>query len=368
MRILYGVCGEGMGHAIRSAVVADHLRSQGHSLLFVTSGRALDYLTERYPGAVLRVPGLTISKGGGEVQAFDTIVKNMVHQALGAVFEAPTAAAAVLRFRPEAVVSDFEPWSARYARLWSTPLYAVDSIHFLSRFRHPREFVTVDTALTLPVVDAMVPFARHYFVVAPVFVSAASTHLENTTLHLPVLRPEILAARRERLPVADHLTVYLNDLVSSSNALNVLADSKIPCHVWSASVKTLSTTALDRVIRAKPHGRLTYHAFQDDAFIRDLATCRAAVGSAGAGLLSETAALGKPMLALPIGGHWEQFLNGAYHERAGYGESAARLTPSVLASFLERAPFYERNLAAVGHDGNASLLMALDRCLAGAAP
>ncbi|MGH9333683.1 MAG: glycosyltransferase family protein, partial [Vicinamibacteria bacterium] len=32
MRILYGVVGEGMGHATRSAVVIEHLLSAGHEV------------------------------------------------------------------------------------------------------------------------------------------------------------------------------------------------------------------------------------------------------------------------------------------------------------------------------------------------
>jgi uncharacterized protein (TIGR00661 family) len=43
MRILYGVVGEGMGHAIRSRVVLDEL-VQRHDVQVVVSGRALDYV------------------------------------------------------------------------------------------------------------------------------------------------------------------------------------------------------------------------------------------------------------------------------------------------------------------------------------
>lgn len=42
MRILYGVAGEGMGHATRSRVVIDHL-TRHHEVEVVVSGRAHDY-------------------------------------------------------------------------------------------------------------------------------------------------------------------------------------------------------------------------------------------------------------------------------------------------------------------------------------
>jgi len=43
VRILYGVVGEGMGHAIRSRVVLDEL-SRRHDIEVVVSGRAHGYL------------------------------------------------------------------------------------------------------------------------------------------------------------------------------------------------------------------------------------------------------------------------------------------------------------------------------------
>src|ERR1700690_2277677 len=60
MRILYGVAGEGMGHAGRSAVVRDHLVSQGHDVKFACPrGRASKYLN-RY-GALAPNPGAMTS-------------------------------------------------------------------------------------------------------------------------------------------------------------------------------------------------------------------------------------------------------------------------------------------------------------------
>ena len=41
MRILYGVVGEGMGHATRSSVLLEHLTKQ-HEVHVVVSGRARD--------------------------------------------------------------------------------------------------------------------------------------------------------------------------------------------------------------------------------------------------------------------------------------------------------------------------------------
>ena len=57
MKILYGVVGEGMGHAVRSRVVLDHLVAEGHEIEIMASGRAVDFLHKHFEG-VNRIHGL----------------------------------------------------------------------------------------------------------------------------------------------------------------------------------------------------------------------------------------------------------------------------------------------------------------------
>ena len=68
MRILYGVVGEGMGHAMRSRVVLDDLVER-HDVQVVVSGRAYDYLNKRASEhlAVKKIWGLTIVAEDNEV-------------------------------------------------------------------------------------------------------------------------------------------------------------------------------------------------------------------------------------------------------------------------------------------------------------
>ncbi|WP_262920550.1 glycosyltransferase family protein [Hymenobacter sp. 5516J-16] len=69
MNILYGVPGEGLGHATRSKVVIGHLLSQGHNVCVVSSSRAYHMLAANFPGRVHEIRGfhlaykdLTVSK------------------------------------------------------------------------------------------------------------------------------------------------------------------------------------------------------------------------------------------------------------------------------------------------------------------
>ena len=73
MKILYGVVGEGMGHAMRSRVVLDHLVEQGHEIEIMASGRAEQYLAKRYEG-VNRIHGFHIIYEDNRVRRGSTVI------------------------------------------------------------------------------------------------------------------------------------------------------------------------------------------------------------------------------------------------------------------------------------------------------
>ena len=78
MRILYGVVGEGMGHAIRSRVVLDELVKR-HEVQVVVSGRAHDYLAQRAGEhlQVRKIWGFTMVTEDNEVRNFRTLLSNV---------------------------------------------------------------------------------------------------------------------------------------------------------------------------------------------------------------------------------------------------------------------------------------------------
>ena len=107
MRILYGVVGEGMGHAMRSRVILDELVKR-HEVQVVVSGRAYDYLKARAGEhlAVKKIWGYSIVYEDNEVQNFKTLLQNVK----GAVTGWPKNVRAYFdvaeKFQPDVVISD----------------------------------------------------------------------------------------------------------------------------------------------------------------------------------------------------------------------------------------------------------------------
>ena len=79
--------------------------------------------------------------------------------------------------------------------------------------------------------------------------------------------------------------------------------------------------------------------------------------------------LGKPYLATPVRGQFEQTLNARYIEQLGYGSYDARLDITTLRDFLARTDEFAANLQTYSRQDNSHLFTRvdelLDQCAAG---
>ena len=64
----------------------------------------------------------------------------------------------------------------------------------------------------------------------------------------------------------------------------------------------------------------------------------------GVFLISEALYLRKPVLSIPVRRQYEQISNGICVARAGYGMTAAALTPETLKEFLRGLGAFRKNL------------------------
>lgn len=107
---------------------------------------------------------------------------------------------------------------------------------------------------------------------------------------------------------------------------------------------------------------VTYKENSTDIFLDDLASCRYVVCTAGHTLLSEALFYGKPVMAFPIRNACEQFLNGYFLEKNGYGlmNDAFKPSPDILGVFENNLESYRKNIQAASFCGNEAVIAALD--------
>jgi uncharacterized protein (TIGR00661 family) len=350
MKILYGVVGEGMGHAMRSRVVLEHLFSQGHEVHVMASGRAVDFLSKRFP-SVSRIHGLHMIYEENRVRRGKTLWSNV----LGGVTGVPQNIKAYFDlledFRPTVVISDFESWTYLYAKSHGLPVLSIDNMQIINRCTHPPEVLAgheTEFQLTKAFVKGKLPFCDHYLVTT---FFHPPVRKPDTTLVPPILRPEVLEADRRD---GGHLLVYQTG-EGYQALIDTLAKTGLECRIYGARRS---------ITEDQREGNLLFRAFSERGFIDDMASALGVIAGGGFTTMGEAVYLRKPMLSVPLALQFEQIMNARYLELEGYGMMAHSLDdPSVVHRFIERIPEYAKKLSTYAQDGNRVTFAKVDEFL-----
>lgn len=355
MRILYGVVGEGMGHAVRSRVVIEHLLRGGHSVHAVASGKAYPFLRDQFRDdrrfAVTEISGLVLVQHDGVIDKSASLWRN-----LGAAPEALKHNLGVIRdvagaIRPEAVISDYDSWAYSYALAFDIPVVSLDNIQMLDRCEHEAAVVgapSYSSWLARMSTKVKLPGAWHYLVTTFFY---PRVRKKRTTLVPPILRPEILAARREP---GDHVLVYQHTEAVLALLPALREHPDVTFRVYGSG-------------RTGVEGNLDLRPFSQQGFVDDLRTARAAIAGGGFTLMGECVHLGVPLLSVPLAQQAEQALNGAYLAHLGYGACVEELDAAALSRFLGEVDRHAAALEGYDRQDNARTLSLVDRLLDGIA-
>jgi uncharacterized protein (TIGR00661 family) len=351
MRILYGVVGEGMGHATRSKVVCERLIARGHDVKIAVSGRAHAMLAKSFSD-VVEIRGLTIRYVDNRMDRDGTLARNvlaapaMLATNVGAYFDT------VARFRPDAVISDFDSFAYLFAKRHGVPVVSIDNQQIVSRCKigkFAKSGAKLDYQLTKAFVRAKLPGCDHY-VITTFFEPPIRRKCEDdTTLVPPILRKEVLHAKK-RAHAGDHVLVYQTSE----------SDTKLIDELQRVRDQKFVVYGLRKSLH---RGNCTLKEFSETGFVDDLASARAVVCNGGLSLIGEALYLGKPIFSVPVRNQYEQVLNARYLEQLGYGLEAPRIEADVLRLFLAEAPAYAARVARHKQDGNRTLFELVDRLL-----
>ena len=352
MRILYGVVGEGMGHATRSKVVCEHLVEAGHEVKIVVSGRAHGFLAKTFED-VVEIKGLTIRYVDNRMDRDGTIARNVV--AAPALIASNVGAyfGKVASFKPDAVISDFDSFAYLFAKRHGLPVMSVDNQQIISRCKlgkFAKQGAKVDYQMTKAFVRAKLPACDHYVVTTFFYPLTRPKYVEDTTLVPPILRKNVLEAKRGAHP-GNHVLVYQ----TSTSDMGLVAELN---RVEGARFVVYGLRKNAR------HGNCQLKDFSEDGFVSDLASARAVVCNGGLSLIGEAVFLGKPVFSVPVRNQYEQLLNARYLEELGWGLGAERIEADGLRLFLAEVPKFAARVARYKQDGNRALFDVVDRLLA----
>ena len=330
-----------LGHAMRMSRIIPALRSQGHRVVVYTADEGARYLEEVLPDVPLHtVPAFSYVQRRGRVDYLRTAVPGAARIAAGPWI--------VRRMEEELrsenvrlLLVDFEPFVSRAARRLGIPRVSINHQDVMRACGRPDHPDRPSQALSFAVVQTLI---RSYL--PRVDLRAVSSFFrvplpEGFHLVGPVFRREVLEAR-ERVETGDEILVYADPLLQEI-LMRRFAGGRERFVVFSHRPP------------ASPPPGFTFRPVGLE-LVEVLRTCKAVVGNSGHQLPAEALLLGKPMLAVPQKGQYEERFNGLHLERTGGGRmSSHRRVDTDLPDFLAGLPAHREALARLSENPDFNL-------------
>ena len=338
LRVYFGVCGIGLGHAGRCIPIARELEKRGAQVLFSTYRDAVRYIEqEGFP--LVEAPSMVFMvKPDGTVDFRQTVVNP------GPFFASFTLIKQVRReiefmkaFEPDVVVSD-----SRVSPLLAAKALGIPDVSILNQFQIiiPRKskFLTlaklVDTGALAIIGKIWTSGATHLMIPdfpPPYTLSAGNLRIpksyqKRVKLIGPILpvHPEDLPSKeevRKKLGFEDDVPLIFAPISGPVNERAYLTNilQEIFREIPSKYQVVMSLGYPDSSARPVRRGNLTVYSWIPNRF-EFLKACDLVVSRAGHGTITQAISYGKPMILIPTPSHTEQLNNARRVAELGIAE------------------------------------------------
>ena len=338
MKILYSISGEGLGHAVRSGIVIDHLKNK-HAITALSYDEGYEFLQGKVKD-LHEISGLQLVIKKNKVKSILTIIDGC--RRLPKIIQtAKNMVCIINKIKPDVIITDFEPISAYIGWLHHIPVIALDNIQIATK-TSAKAPTSGSRFLNKLAIRLFTPFAEHY--ILPNFFPV-KTNVKNVHVVPPVIRNKL-----PKVSEGDYIVAYQKP----ENVPHLLELFK----QFPKEKFIVFGYGMERDIE-----NVSFRSINDKTFMKALAGSKAVVARAGFTLISESLALGKPMMVIPIKSQYEQNMNGHYIKELGYGTYARNLEFGGLKTFIDHIPEYKKNLKRYKSQGNKELFSVLDEIL-----
>lgn len=350
-KILYSMAGEGRGHATRARTIIEGLR-QNHKIIVYAPGHAYDLLSPIYKGTDVLIhdlPGLLFHYNSNKkLDYIKTGIKSLNYLVnLPALIK--SLQTEILKEQPDLVITDFEPALARAAKREKVPFISFDHQHFLTTYDLSKLPLNLRIRASF-----MKPFVNSYYsgqqetIVSSFYFPPILKNKQNIKQIGVLLRDEIINTQPTE---KGHLLVYLRRF-ANKKILETLSNIGCNVHVYGLG-------------KHNSYKNLKFFDINLHQFVEDLASSRGLITTAGNQVIGESLYLGKPVLAMPEPGNFEQEINGFFIEQSQAGKSIDMhsLNTNIINSFLDNIDLYKSKINRQQLNGNIEAFKLLNKRL-----
>jgi uncharacterized protein (TIGR00661 family) len=323
MKILHGVCGEGLGHAIRSKILIDYLKKK-HDIIIAAGGRAYSFLSKHFdyveeiewPKAIYRDNTFKIFQTGLKI-LLRTITKTPQ-----SYFKIKKI---IKQFNPDVVIIDAEPiccYAALFNKIRCVSIDNPHSILFKSDIDVKLDEYIGYLILKL-ILKISIPKAEKYIIYDFFDEKNQDPHCVFVK---PIIQEKILA---QRPSYGNYVFVYQTS-ISNIKLIEILKEIDEKFIIYG-----FNKDAVDK--------NFIFKKFNENDFYRDIANAKAIITNGGFTVLSEALYLKKPIFSIPIKNQFEQMLNAKMIKKLGVGVYYKEIKKEYIINFLNNLENYKRN-------------------------
>lgn len=344
LRFVFTVQGEGRGHLTQAIAAYELLTAQGHLVSAVLVGsssrREIPAFVRRRintPIHIFASPNFITDEQNKAIQVGKSIWHTLFHVSRywkSMQFIRQIVAAE----EPDILLNFFEPLTGLCNLLYRIPAPVVSIAHqyiyLHPQFRFPKDASQSDKW-------AIRTFTRITAIGSKSLLALSFYPLEQQRYNRIIICPPLLRKEISQIQTfaGNHILLYLVNAGYMQEVIEWhLQHPEVVLHCFTDS------TGVKGKWQYSEH--LHFHSLDDQKFLRFMANSKAVVTTAGFESVCEAMYMGKPVMMVPVAGHFEQWCNAHEGVKAGAGTFAFRFDLNVLLQYLPhhssiQAPFCE---------------------------
>jgi len=323
-RILYGVCGEGLGHSIRSKILINYLKNKNYDIRIVAGGKAYNYLSKEFT-YVEEVESAKFVFKDNKSRLIYTALRTLYRTIVNGLSSFFKVRRIIRDFKPDLIITDAEPISHAAARISGIKRISIDNPHALlyrkykvNRGEYLSWFLLI-FALKISIFGADKYIIYDYF----------DEQIDNPRVLFikPLIQEGVL---KQKPTYGENIFVYQS-----------LTDNNIVCNTLKKIDEKFIVYGFNKNMVDK---NLTFKEFNQDEIFQNISSAKAVITNGGFNVISEALYLKKPIYSMPIKYQFEQVLNGKFVEKLGAGVCNVDVDEKNLKEFLSNLDYYRKNL------------------------
>jgi uncharacterized protein (TIGR00661 family) len=323
-KILFSVCGVGLGHASRSKTIIKELMKL-HEVKIVSYGDAVNFLEKEF-NEINKIYWFKLYYRKNQISKFKTILFNLPLLPSVLLKNYNKFKKIINEFKPDIIISDFDAVGITASKLFNLPSILISNLHAEKFFNPELTLIEkIEQKLSDGIILTFFPKPTHCIVAS---IIKPEKKIKNTYFFYSVINPEIIKmkSKQGKKILCYFGKEYFNKIIP---LLKEFPEKKFVFYGKNVNEKI---------------NNIEFKKFSNKEWIKDISECNALLSHGGLLTLNEAIYLNKPIYVIATKQWFERLFNGLTIQKLGFGLLERIPTKTGLEKFFKNHKKYVKNL------------------------